>query len=102
MHIVVRLRRVFTVTDAVKLPAAARTAYTRANPDTGPQDAGAAVSRRAPGRLRQSACHPMGASQRSRLTMRVVAVWPESARVIRRYGRQPSWRDGRRAPRRTG
>ena len=36
-----------------------------------------------PGRLRQSACHPMGASQRSRLTMRVVAVWPESACDIR-------------------
>lgn len=44
MHIVVRLRRDFTVTDAVKLLAAARTAYTRANPGTGPQDAAAAVT----------------------------------------------------------
>lgn len=44
MHIVVRLRRDFTVTDAVKLLAAARAAYTRANPSTGPQDAEAAVT----------------------------------------------------------
>lgn len=38
MSIVVRLRRDFTVTDAVKLLAAARAAYTRANPGTGPLD----------------------------------------------------------------
>jgi hypothetical protein len=44
MHIVVRLRRDFTVTDAVKLLAAARAAYSRANPGTGPQDAAAAVT----------------------------------------------------------
>jgi len=44
MHVVVRLRRDFTVTDAVKLLAAARAAYTRANPGTGPQDAEAAVT----------------------------------------------------------
>jgi hypothetical protein len=50
----------------------------------------------APGRLRQSACHPMGALQRSTLTMRAVAVWPESARDIRRSGRL--LRHGRAAP----
>jgi hypothetical protein len=44
MHIVVRLRRDFTVTDAEKLLAAARAAYTRSNPGTGPQDAAAAVT----------------------------------------------------------
>ncbi len=44
MHVVVRLRRDFTVTDAAKLLAAARTAYTRANPGTGPQEAVAAVT----------------------------------------------------------
>lgn len=44
MHVVVRLRRDFTVTDAAKLLAAARAAYTRDNPGTGPQDAEAAVT----------------------------------------------------------
>jgi hypothetical protein len=44
MHAAVRLCRDFTVTDAVKLLAAARAAYTRANPGTGPQDAEAAVT----------------------------------------------------------
>ena len=44
MHVAVRLRRDFTVTDAVKLLAAARAAYTRANPGTGPRDAEAAVT----------------------------------------------------------
>lgn len=46
MRTVVRLRRDFTVTGAGKLPAAARTAGTRANPGTGPQDAAAAVTAR--------------------------------------------------------
>jgi hypothetical protein len=44
MHVVVRLRRDFTVTDAVKLQAAARAAYTQVNPATGAQDAAAAVT----------------------------------------------------------
>lgn len=44
MHVVVRLRRDFTVTDAAQLLAAARTAYIRDNPGTGPQDAEAAVT----------------------------------------------------------
>jgi hypothetical protein len=44
MHVAVRLRRDFTVTDAVKLLAAARAAYIRANPGTGPPDAEAAVT----------------------------------------------------------
>ena len=39
MHIVIRLRHDFTVTDAARLLAAARAAYTRANPGAGPQDA---------------------------------------------------------------
>jgi hypothetical protein len=44
MHIVVRFRRDFIVTDAVKLLDAARAAYTRANPGIGPLDAAAAVT----------------------------------------------------------
>jgi hypothetical protein len=44
MHIVIRLRRDFVVTDAARLLAAARAAYARANPGTGPQDAAAAVT----------------------------------------------------------
>jgi hypothetical protein len=44
MHVVIRLRRDFTVTDAARLLAAARAAYTRVNSGTGPQDAAAAVT----------------------------------------------------------
>lgn len=44
MHIVVRLRCDFTVTDAAQLLAAARTAYTQTSPGTGPADAAAAVT----------------------------------------------------------
>jgi hypothetical protein len=44
MHVVIRLRRDFTVTDAARLLAAARAAYTLVNPDSGPQDAAAAVT----------------------------------------------------------
>jgi hypothetical protein len=44
MHIVIRLRRGFTVTDAARLLAAARAAYARASPGTGPQDAAAAAT----------------------------------------------------------
>jgi hypothetical protein len=44
MHIAVRLRRDFTVTDAARLLAPARAAYVRTNPGTGPEDATAAVT----------------------------------------------------------
>jgi hypothetical protein len=44
MHVVIRLRRDFTVADAARLLAAARAAYTRVNPAAGPQDAAAAVT----------------------------------------------------------
>jgi hypothetical protein len=44
MHVTIRLRRDFTVTDAARLLAAARAAYARLNPDAGPQDAAAAVT----------------------------------------------------------
>ena len=44
MHIAIRLRIDFTVTDAARLLAAARAAYARANPGAGPQDAVVAVT----------------------------------------------------------